>query len=252
MELANLLFVFIIFSFIGWIIEFLYRGLYWKKIINPGFLTGPYLPIYGFGALIIYWITLYSNHLTFFGSIVMYAFSLSLLEFFTGFFFHKYFKVRLWDYSDKILNLKGYICLEFIIYWVLLSLAFKNRIFPYIYSILNESVFTKTNIFFIGFIYGIFIIDFINSIDLAYKSRSLIIQFNQKYLHKKVLNIEKLYNEVTQKLNNKVKDNEKLSSFKTKMLSISNYFRLRRDVKKTLKETLQEKIDHFNENLKKK
>ena len=48
-----MLFEFIIFSTTGWILEVIYRSLNNKKIVNPGFLTGPYLPIYGIGAVII-------------------------------------------------------------------------------------------------------------------------------------------------------------------------------------------------------
>ena len=46
-----LAFLFFIGSCFGWVLELLYRNLTHrhKKWINPGFCTGPYLPIYGFG-----------------------------------------------------------------------------------------------------------------------------------------------------------------------------------------------------------
>ncbi|MFW6026092.1 MAG: putative ABC transporter permease, partial [Candidatus Woesearchaeota archaeon] len=153
MNIVNILFIFIIFSFIGWIIELIYRSFSHKKVVNPGFLTGPYLPIYGYGSLMIYFITLYTNNLNVFWSIILYFISLGLLEFLTGYLFLKYFKIRLWDYSNDFMNIKGHICLEFMIYWTFLALFFKYYIFPKIYNILNNSFFSRTHVFFVGFVY---------------------------------------------------------------------------------------------------
>ena len=43
--------LFFIGSVTGWVIELLFRNIvhHNKKWVNPGFCTGPYLPIYGFG-----------------------------------------------------------------------------------------------------------------------------------------------------------------------------------------------------------
>ena len=46
------IYYFLFFSLLGWIIEALYRSAIDRRLINPGFLAGPYLPIYGFGGLI--------------------------------------------------------------------------------------------------------------------------------------------------------------------------------------------------------
>ena len=47
--------LFVIGSLLGWVIELLFRRFVsQKKWMNPGFLTGPYLPIYGFGVLLLY------------------------------------------------------------------------------------------------------------------------------------------------------------------------------------------------------
>ena len=50
--LLRYLFMFSMFSFIGWILEFFYRGIRSRKILNPGFMSGCVVPIYGFGAVI--------------------------------------------------------------------------------------------------------------------------------------------------------------------------------------------------------
>ena len=44
---------FIIYCLIGWIGESLYVSWEHRKWVNRGFLHGPFLPIYGFGAVII-------------------------------------------------------------------------------------------------------------------------------------------------------------------------------------------------------
>jgi len=47
------LFIFCLFSVVGWILEFAYRSIVNKKIINPGFMSGCVVPLYGFGAVIL-------------------------------------------------------------------------------------------------------------------------------------------------------------------------------------------------------
>ena len=49
-----LLFYFFIYSIAGWMLESTYRSLIERKVINSGFLHGPYCPIYGFGAVIMF------------------------------------------------------------------------------------------------------------------------------------------------------------------------------------------------------
>ncbi|MEA3471057.1 MAG: phosphohydrolase, partial [Thermodesulfobacteriota bacterium] len=50
MKLSEYLFLFVFFSIIGWVLEAVFRSFHAKTFINPGFLKGPYLPIYGMGA----------------------------------------------------------------------------------------------------------------------------------------------------------------------------------------------------------
>ena len=47
--------LFVIGSLFGWVLELFFRRFVsQKKWMNPGFLTGPYLPIYGFGVAVLY------------------------------------------------------------------------------------------------------------------------------------------------------------------------------------------------------
>ena len=53
-QIFELLTFFVIYSFAGWVMESIFRSLCERKIINTGFLKGPYCPIYGIGAIIIF------------------------------------------------------------------------------------------------------------------------------------------------------------------------------------------------------
>ena len=44
-------FIFVTGCMLGWVLELLFNRMFNKKWINPGFLVGPWLPIYGFGVV---------------------------------------------------------------------------------------------------------------------------------------------------------------------------------------------------------
>lgn len=104
-------FLFIIYAFIGWCIEV--AGKLWQnhRFINRGFLIGPWLPIYGYGAFVM---TLlleeYKGDL-----LVLFCMSMllcSVLEYVTSYLMEKLFRARWWDYSTHKFNLNGRICLS--------------------------------------------------------------------------------------------------------------------------------------------
>lgn len=112
---------FVIFSILGWILEMVFRSVKNRRMVNPGFLAGFYLPIYGFGALIILGshiiLDTYSLPIRSF----FYFISLSVLELTTGEAIEKIFHARLWDYRDNRFNIRGHVCLLFAIYWTVLA-----------------------------------------------------------------------------------------------------------------------------------
>ncbi len=95
----------IIYSMIGWCYECLLESYRQKKIINRGFLNGPYCPIYGFGSLldilVLGWI---ENPVILF---LVSAFLTTLLEYLTSLIMEKIFHVRWWDYNEFKFVLKG-------------------------------------------------------------------------------------------------------------------------------------------------
>ena len=109
--IRNYFLLFIIYSFIGWIVELINVFIIEHKIVDRGFLIGQYLPIYGFGALfIITFLSKYKSDL-----ITLFCMSTIIcatLEYITSFIMEKLFHARWWDYSSNKFNINGRICLE--------------------------------------------------------------------------------------------------------------------------------------------
>lgn len=126
---------FFIYAFIGWVVEVSYHAVTIGKFINRGFLSGPYCPIYGFGAIsVIYFLTdiVEKNKLVlFFGSIAI----ATAIEFVAGFLLEKIFHERWWDYSNKKFNLGGYICVEFSVIWGLFCFLLYEAVHPLVKNI---------------------------------------------------------------------------------------------------------------------
>ena len=112
----NYFLYFIIYSMLGWVVEVLFHIYTEKKLVNRGFLNGPWCPIYGVAAIIM--ITLLNrlpqNPILIFLAGAILA---SLIEFITGLILEKVFGNKWWDYSDDKFNIKGYISLKFSILW---------------------------------------------------------------------------------------------------------------------------------------
>lgn len=129
----ELVWIFIVYAFIGWCTEVSYAALDTGKFVNRGFLNGPYCPIYGCGVVIVVTILtpIQENlFILFVGSFTL----TTALEFLTGYILEKVFHNKWWDYSDKPFNIKGYICLKFSIYWGLACTFIMKIIHPMIYK----------------------------------------------------------------------------------------------------------------------
>ena len=106
--LSELIIYFTIYSFIGWLWECLISIIRDHKVINRGFLNGPYCPIYGCGALLFIALTKITDNpilIFFVGGLIA-----CILEYITSYLMEKIFKARWWDYSNRKLNLNGRIC----------------------------------------------------------------------------------------------------------------------------------------------
>lgn len=105
----ELAFLFMLGSVSGWIMELFFRRFVsMKKWINPGFLNGPYLPMYGCGTVLLFGACFIP--LPRWAIILILTSGLILLEYVTGLIFIKGMKIKLWDYSDRRGNIQGIIC----------------------------------------------------------------------------------------------------------------------------------------------
>jgi uncharacterized membrane protein len=121
-------------AFAGWVIETVYRSYGEKKFVNAGFLSGPFLPIYGFGAVIITGINVEVQKLPALLSWAITLLSPTFLEYLGSWIMEKIFKLKLWDYSNERLNLNGRICLKFSVIWAFLAMIHILLIQPVIFK----------------------------------------------------------------------------------------------------------------------
>ena len=110
------LFFFYLYCFLGWCFESTYVSIRKKQLTNRGFLRGPFLPIYGSGAIMMLIVSMpFQDNivLTYLAGCV----GATALEYVTGVTMETLFKVRYWDYSDQKFNFQGHICLGSTIAW---------------------------------------------------------------------------------------------------------------------------------------
>ncbi len=180
-----LAFLFCIGSLLGWCLELFYRHLVLSKDkgvstwINPGFLVGPCLPIYGFGLCVLYLLanlekySFIENHVL--NKLILFvamAVFMTLIEYIAGIIFIKGMNVKLWDYSDRKGNIQGIICPLFSFFWALLGAGYYFFVHPHILNALTWLSKNLTFSFFIGMFFGIFTIDFIFSANLLVKIKA--------------------------------------------------------------------------------
>lgn len=110
MNFPYLFLVFILYSFVGYLCEIVCSSIKQKKLVNRGFLCGPYCPIYGVGSLFILFLLLRFKE----DPVVVFllgAIITSALEYVTSFVLEKIFHNKWWDYSDEKFNIHGRIFL---------------------------------------------------------------------------------------------------------------------------------------------
>ncbi|MEG0528929.1 MAG: putative ABC transporter permease [Bacilli bacterium] len=173
----TLLFLFLIGSMIGYVIELFFRRFVsMKRWINPGLLHGPWLPIYGFGLCLLFFFSnmfTYFNitlnyHLEAFICILLFGVSATLLEYIGGMIFSKQLHIKLWDYSNMKGNYKGVICPQFTTIWIIAAIFYyflAKEPFNNLFNLTYNYMFIDNNIWLIlviGLVYGLLVGDFIS------------------------------------------------------------------------------------------
>lgn len=129
---------FIIYSFVGFIIETLFAMVNYSVFESrQSFLYGPFCGIYGVGAVFMYVILnkyfKENKHLLFFGGFIVG----SIVEYVLSFLGEVILNVRWWDYSGRFLNLNGRICFLYSLFWGALGLYFMTVINPFVDKIIE-------------------------------------------------------------------------------------------------------------------
>ena len=123
--------LFFLYSFCGWCWEVFLYLVKERRFVNRGFLFGPILPIYGFGAvgILLTCVPVEGNMalVALVGTIAA-----SLLEYVTGFLMETIFHVRYWDYSERPLNVNGYICALSAATWAVFSVFIVSVVNPFV------------------------------------------------------------------------------------------------------------------------
>lgn len=118
MSIYQLLWLFLIYSFVGWILETIFAITKQRKIINRGLINGPFCTVYGFTGVLItvalkdlsgVWLFLFS---------AIYA---SVIEWVAGKIIEKICHERWWNYENNKFNLGGYISLQTSVLWGVLG-----------------------------------------------------------------------------------------------------------------------------------
>lgn len=172
-DILTFFIIFYVYCFLGWCFESCYVSLKNKKWVNRGFINGPFLPIYGTGAVIILFSTvpvMRSPILVFIVSVVM----ATLLEFITGCVMERLFKVKYWDYSNNFLNYKGYICFKSSVAWGFMGMLVTYVINEPIAKIIT-SLSQVTATLFVCVVTIFFVVDFVESFKTAYNLREMIL-----------------------------------------------------------------------------
>lgn len=104
-SIATLWLLFFIYSCIGWVVEEIYCSVPAGHFVNRGFLNGPYLPIYGSGAVAA--VIMFRGLTSPLAIFLLGGAFCCALEFATSYVMEQIYHARWWDYSDKPLNLQG-------------------------------------------------------------------------------------------------------------------------------------------------
>ncbi len=158
-KLSLFVYLFALFSLAGWIIETWFRSASEKKLVNPGFLTGPYLPLYGTSVVALTLCIIYldkgvlgplaadlagrtapsldgrgrlfvSTGIIILSKVALYCSVTTGIEFVTGLVFRHLLNRPLWDYSGEAFCIGNSVCLKYSCLWVALAFLYEYVVFP--------------------------------------------------------------------------------------------------------------------------
>ncbi len=127
---------FFLYAGIGWMWESGYVSLVKRRWVNRGFLHMPLLPLYGVCAVMQVGIALLLPDILWVKFVVG-ALFMSGVEYITGITMENVFHRRYWDYSERPLQYRGYVCLEATLLWGIFGLLLTEWLHPYVIGVLR-------------------------------------------------------------------------------------------------------------------
>lgn len=182
-----------IYCFIGWVWESSYVSIRHKRWVNRGFLFGPALPIYGFGAIVMLFATL-SVRDNIFLTFLFGMLAATLLEYITGTLGESIFHVRYWDYSNQPFNLQGYICLSSSLCWGVFSVLLTRYVHLPIEKLvymMNETFLKPLTLFLLFF----HVVDIIMSAQSAFSLKKILSGLAEK--NKTIASVEEALEKIS-------------------------------------------------------
>lgn len=162
------LFFFYFYCFFGWCFESTYVSIKSHKLVNRGFMRGPFLPLYGSGAIMMLVVSMPFQDNIFLVYIAG-CLGATALEYVTGVTMEALFKVRYWDYSKNKFNFQGHICLGASLAWgfltILMTEVIHKPIERFVLSIPN-GVLTAVTLVLTAYICADFALSFKAALDL--------------------------------------------------------------------------------------
>ena len=167
--------IFVIGGTLGWILEFFYRRLAHGKWINPGFLPGPCLPLYGCGLLLLYGLCRFDYSFIpgraaqIVVQLLVQTVILTAIEYVTGLIFTKVFHVKLWDYSSRPGNIGGIICPLFTLIWGAVGAGYYFLLHPLLERLIVIITQTPAFSYLLGMYVGVWLVDLCYSFHIVSK-----------------------------------------------------------------------------------
>ena len=231
---------FIIYSFVGYVMEVIVCSVEVKKIVNRGFFFGPICPIYGFGSLLLYFgLSGFHDNL-----VLLFILGLlitSVVEYYASYLIEKIFNNKWWDYSHRKDSINGRICLGNSLFFGVAAILIVRLFQPFLESVITKVPYNTLVIISIA-ILVIGIIDLIVSCKIAYNMRTEIIvaeqlkkeklqmipaRFEKKY-HNQLIKIKNTTNRLVSAYPNLTKNIKKEFKIVTELIRKENEKRVKK------------------------
>lgn len=219
------------YAFAGWIMETIYRSIQQRRMVNPGFLSGPFLPIYGFFTTLVILSSGLLSHIAWEGQFAWFVFLSTVLEYLAGWFFERFFHLQLWDYHSTPFNLHGRIALPYSLLWGVLGLVFHLIIHPAVQiQMLRIPISVRPTLAIILTTYVIW--DIIHSSLLLRRLEHFVVVFQERYERLEFTPFLMAFSQFRRLLHTYPKMrhtlSEKMSLLHAKQEALENFLRLQR------------------------